>query len=145
MGAALAGAHFPRRASAGFPRVPDSVAMMKRLFLLLFTVALVACSRPALTGRYQSQGSEDKFKMVLELADAGAAKFVTKANLGDPKLDRAVEATMGIPSGRWTKEGGEIAVTGPRGDGKPMTHRFFIQENGDLIWKENGARFVKAP
>jgi hypothetical protein len=121
--------------------------MTIRLVLFIATLLVAAgCGRsPAnVAGSYQTVGSEDKFRMGLALAADGQGKFATRANLGDPKLDRAVEATMTIPSGRWVLEKGDVVLTGTRPDGKTVTHRFFIQENGDLIWKENGARFAKA-
>lgn len=113
------------------------------MLVLLATLFLAACSRP-LDGVYQTQGSEDKFRMTLEIRADGAAKFGTRANLGNPELDRAVEGVLTIPEGRWTRDRGEIAISGRRGDGKMVTHRFTLNANGELIWKENGARFVKA-
>ena len=117
--------------------------MMLRVAVLLFSLLFAACSRPSLAGRYETRGSEKQFKMTLELLTDGQGKFATAANLGNPQLDRSVEASMSIPQGRWTKERGEIVLGGNRGDGKPIAHRFAVQENGDLIWTEKGARFYR--
>ena len=47
--------------------------------------------------------------MVLELREGGRGKFATSANLGDPQLNRGVEATMSVPEGKWAMDGGEGA------------------------------------
>jgi hypothetical protein len=117
---------------------------MKPIFILLFALIFAGCSRPSVNGLYQSVGSEDKFRMSLEVADGGRAKVTTRANLGSAELDRAVESTMSIADGRWTKDGGTLLVTGTQADGKPVTYRFAVQENGDVVWEKNGARLVKA-
>jgi hypothetical protein len=117
--------------------------MTKLLPALLVVVLLLAgCSRSP-KGSYQSSGSEDKFLLTLDLVDGGHARFATRANLGNPAVDRGIEATMTINAGRWSEEGGKVVVTGAGGDGKPVTYRFAIQKNGDLIWENNGARLVK--
>ena len=121
---------------------------MKRLTLLLFTGALVACSRPNLAGLYVTQGNTQadaaKFQMALELQADGRAQFVTRSNLGNPAMDQKVTKVMSIPSGQWTLQQDELVITGPRADdGKIATHHFAIDKNGDLIWKDNGARFHK--
>jgi hypothetical protein len=111
--------------------------------LVLLTVFLAGCGRSS-RGVYQSVGDEDKFRMVLELADAGRAKFTTRSNLGNPELDRAVASTMSIPSGQWTEDGAKVVVTGTGADGKAATYRFARQQNGDLVWEKNGARLVRS-
>ena len=117
--------------------------MLKSLLVLLVALTLVGCGRsPA--GVYQSVGSEDKFRLTLELADGGQAKFAARSNLGNPVLDQSVEATMSIPSARWTQDGPLVSVVGAAKDGKTLTYRFATQKNGDLIWDKNGARLVKA-
>src|SRR4051812_29723538 len=114
-----------------------------RLLFVLCTFALFACSRSSPAGAYETHGSDDKFKMGLELRDNGTGQFVTRSNVGDPRVDRAAEALMTITDGRWSRDGQQLVLTGKRGDGKVATFKFAIQENGDLIWTENGARFAK--
>lgn len=116
---------------------------MKPLLALLFALILAGCSRSP-TGLYQSVGSEDKFRMTLELSNGGAAKFTTRSNVGNPEVDRAVESSMSLTSAQWSQEGANLNVTGTAQDGKTITYRFLGQENGDLIWQKNGARLVKA-
>jgi hypothetical protein len=82
--------------------------------------------------------------MTLELAGGGQAKFVTRSNLGQADLDRAVESSMSLAQARWAQEGPNVVVSGPGHDGKAVTYRFLAQENGDLIWQKTGARLVKA-
>ncbi|MSU48730.1 MAG: hypothetical protein EXS37_06535 [Opitutus sp.] len=82
--------------------------------------------------------------MMLELRKDGGGKFATAANLGNPQMDRSVEATLTIPEGKWLQESGELVLTGNRADGKPTAHRFTLQENGDLTWKQTGARFYRS-
>jgi hypothetical protein len=117
---------------------------MKHIVLLLFAFLFAGCGRPSLNGLYQSTGSEDKFRMTLDVASAGKAKFTTRANLGNPEADRKIESTMSIADGHWTRDGAILLVAGTQGDGKTVTYRFVVQENGDLIWDKNGARLVKA-
>ena len=117
--------------------------MLNRLPLLLLALVLSGCGRsPA--GLYHSIGSEDKFRMVLELADNGEAKFTARSNLGNPELDRSVESSMSLTNGRWKREGAAVVVAGTAKDAKPITYRFSRQQNGDLIWEKNGARLVRA-
>ena len=117
--------------------------MLKPITLLLLLFIVAGCSRsPA--GLYQSVGSEDKFRMTLELLDAGQARFTTRSNLGNPTLDRSVESSMSLSTAKWTREGKTVLVTGAAQDGKSITYRFASQENGDLIWVKNGARLVRA-
>jgi hypothetical protein len=134
-------AHFPaspfRRSAARSPRT------VKRLFLLLLTLALVACGRSPV-GQYSSFGSEDKFRMVLELGNGGIAKFTTRSNLGNPQLDRSVEDSMSLTDARWMKDGEVVVVSGKAKDGKPLSYRFAVQQNGDLVWEKTGARLVKS-
>jgi hypothetical protein len=117
---------------------------MKHIALLVFALLFAGCGRPSINGLYQSTGSEDKFRMTLEVASAGKAKFTTRANLGSPEVDRKIESTMSIADGRWKREGATLLVAGTQGDGKTVTYRFVVMENGDLIWDKNGARLVKA-
>src|SRR5687768_12586366 len=106
---------------------------MKLIVTLLLTVIVAGCSRPSVAGLYQSVGSEDKFRMSLEVADGGRAKFTTRANLGSAELNRAVESSMSVADGQWKKEAATLLVAGMQGDGKSVTYRFAIQENGDLV------------
>src|SRR5215211_669273 len=117
---------------------------MKHIAVVLFALILAGCSKPSVNGVYQSVGSEDKFRMTLEVADGGRAKFATRSNLGNLDLDRAVESTMSIADGRWTREGQNLLVAGTQPDGKSATYRFLVQGNGDLVWEKNGARLIKA-
>jgi hypothetical protein len=117
--------------------------MMKPLLVLFFALILIGCGRSP-GGLYQSVGSEDKFRMSLDLGGNGEARFVTRSNLGNPELDRAVESSMSLAAGRWSKEGANLIVKGELKDGKSVTYRFVSQENGDLIWEKNGARLVKS-
>ena len=116
---------------------------MKPILFLLLALVFAGCGRSP-TGLYQSVGSEDKFRMTLELGSGGQAKFTTRSNLGNPELDRAVESSMSLDSARWTNEGANFFVTGAAKDGKQVTYKFLGQENGDLVWEKNGARLVKA-
>ena len=117
--------------------------MTKPLAILLLTLLLIACSRSP-DGLYQSVGSEDKFRMTLDLSGSGQAKFATHSNLGNAELDRAVQGSMSLSAGTWKKEGANIVVVGNGADGKAITYRFVQQKNGDLIWDKNGARLVRA-
>ena len=117
--------------------------MILRFAPLLLALLLAGCSRSP-DGVYQSVGSEEKFRMTLELAYGGKAKFTTKANLGDAKLDRSVEASMSLPTAVWKQDAAAIVVTGNGPDGKPMVYRFARQKNGDLVWDRNGARLVRS-
>ena len=117
--------------------------MLKRIVLLTLALAFAGCGRSP-GGMYQSVGDEDKFRMTLVLGSAGKAQFATRSNLGNPELDRAVETSMSVENGQWTREGPKVVVTGTARDGKALTYRFQTQENGDLIWEKNGARLVKA-
>jgi hypothetical protein len=117
--------------------------MIKHTLILLLAIILVGCSRSP-EGLYQSVGSEDKFRMTMDLGSGGVAKFTTRSNLGNPELDRAVEASMSLTSGKWAKEGTNLLVTGQSPEGKPVTYRFLSQPNGDLVWEKNGARLVRA-
>ena len=117
--------------------------MIKHTLLLLFTLLLFGCGRSP-NGLYQTVGSEDKFRMTLQISSGGQAKFITRSNVGNPEVDRAAESTMSIDSGRWTADGPNVVVTGAARDGKALTYHFVTQENGDLIWQKNGARFVKS-
>jgi hypothetical protein len=121
---------------------PNLILMFKSIIVLLFALTLAGCGRSP-SGVYQSVGSEDKFRMTLELADGGQGKFTTRSNLGNPALDQSVEASMSIPTARWTQEGPVISVVGASKEGKSLTYRFASQKNGDLIWDKNGARLVK--
>ena len=116
---------------------------MKSFLVLLATIFLVGCSRSP-NGVYQSFGSEDKFQMTLELRENGDAAFVTRSNLGNPGLDRAVESSMSLASGKWSKQGANVVVNGAAKDGKTVSYRFVTQPNGDLVWEKNGARLLKA-
>ena len=116
--------------------------MMKHFSLVLLALALTGCGRSP-TGVYQSTGDEDKFRMTLEVASGGQARFATRSNLGNPEVDRAVEASMSLENARWSQEGPGISVVGTAKDGKPVTYRFTRQENGDLIWDKTGARLVR--
>jgi hypothetical protein len=117
--------------------------MMKQLSLVLLSFILAGCGRsPA--GVYQSFGSEDKFRMTLDLNGGGEAKFATRSNLGNPELDRAVESSMSLTTGRWATQGPNLVVTGTAKDGKSVTYRFITQPNGDLVWEKTGARLVRA-
>ena len=117
--------------------------MMKHILILLFALVLVGCSRSP-EGLYQSVGSEDKFRMTLDLGNGGIAKFTTRSNLGNPEMDRAVESSMSLTAGKWVKDGASLVVTGQIANGKAVTYRFVSQKNGDLVWEKNGARLVKA-
>ena len=117
--------------------------MMKPLLVVYFALILTGCGGSP-SGVYQSFGSEDKFKMTLDLGGNGEAKFTTRSNLGNPELDRAVESSMSLAAARWSKEGQNLIVKGEGKDGKAVTYRFLSQENGDLVWEKTGARFVKA-
>jgi hypothetical protein len=117
--------------------------MMKQIILLAFAFILAGCSRSP-NGVYQSVGSEDKFRITLDVGGGGLAKFTTRSNLGNPELDRAVESTMSIPSARWTKEGANLIVSGTTVEGKAASLRFLGQENGDLVWEKNGARLARS-
>ena len=117
--------------------------MMKQIIILLFAFALAGCSRsPA--GLYQSVGSEDKFRMTLDLAKGGTARFTTRSNLGNSELDRAVESSMSLDTAKWAAQGPNLVVTGTAKDGKSVVYKFLTQPNGDLIWEKNGARLVKS-
>ena len=116
---------------------------MKLRFLPLLVLLLVGCGRSP-SGLYQSVGSEDKFRITLDLASGGKAQFTTRSNLGDPRLDRAVETSMSLPSGVWKVDGPAIVVSGADAKGTPVVYRFVQQQNGELIWEKNGARLVKA-
>ncbi|MGH7959554.1 MAG: hypothetical protein ACREH8_21450 [Opitutaceae bacterium] len=96
---------------------------MKQTIVLLLALLLAGCGR-APTGLYQSVGSEDKFRMILEIGSGGQAKFTTPSNLGNVELDRAVESSMSLDNARWTKDGGNVLVTGAAKDGKSVTYRF---------------------
>jgi len=117
--------------------------MMKPIIFLLFAVLLAGCGRSP-TGLYQSVGSEDKFRMTLELNGGGQAKFTTRSKLGNAELDRAVESSMSLDNAKWKSEGSSLLVTGAAKDGKPITYKFLTQQNGDLVWEKNGARLVKS-
>lgn len=117
--------------------------MMKPLLVLCLALMLVGCGRSP-GGLYQSVGSEDKFRMTLDLSRNGTAKFTTRSNLGNPELDRSVEAAMSLTSAKWSQDGANLIVTGVAKDGKSSSYRFVTQQNGDLIWDKNGARLVKA-
>ena len=116
---------------------------MKLIPFLLLALLFAGCGRSP-TGLYQSVGSEDKFRMALELGSGGQAKFTTRSNLGNADLDRAVESSMSLDNARWTHEGATFLVTGAGKDGKQVTYKFLSQQNGDLVWEKNGARLVKA-
>src|SRR5262245_38385642 len=116
---------------------------MKYFLFALLALLFAGCSKPSIAGLYQSVGSEDKFRMTLEVADGSRAKFVTRANLGKAEMDRAIEASMSINDARWSKEGAVLVVAGPQAEGKTAIYRFLIQANGDLVWDMNGARLVK--
>lgn len=118
-------------------------APMKLLVVLLFTAFLAGCGRPSVTGTYQSVGSEDKFRMTLDVREEGKATFATQSNLGNSDLDRAVKSSMAIPEGRWKIENGVMIVTGTLGDGNPAVYRFLMAPNGDLFWEKNGARLAR--
>jgi hypothetical protein len=117
--------------------------MMKPFLVLCLALFLVGCGRSA-GGIYQSVGSEDKFRMTLDLNRNGEAKFNTRSNLGNPELDRSVETSMSLTNARWSQEGANLVVSGAAKDGKSVTYRFIAQQNGDLIWEKTGARLVKA-
>lgn len=117
--------------------------MPKFILTLLLAFTLAACGRSP-GGVYQSVGSEDKFRMTLELGDNGLARFTTKSNLGNPTLDQSVEAEMSVPSAKWAQDGQMIAVVGTSKGGKSVTYRFIQQKNGELLWDKNGARLVRA-
>jgi hypothetical protein len=117
--------------------------MIKHATILLLAIILVGCSRSP-EGLYQSVGSEDKFRMTLDIGHGGQAKFTTHSNLGNPQMDRTVESTMSLTSGKWVSDGANLVVTGQLAEAKPVTYRFLAQKNGDLVWDKNGARFVKA-
>lgn len=117
--------------------------MLKFILTLLLAFTLAACGRSP-GGVYQSVGSEDKFRMTLELGDNGQARFTTKSNLGNPTLDQSVEAEMSIPAAKWAQDGQMVAVVGASKGGKNLTYRFQQQKNGDLIWDKNGARLAKS-
>lgn len=119
--------------------------MIRRALALIFILALTACSRHSVEGVYQTTGSVDKFRISLELRAGGAAALATRSNLGNPTLDQSVQSVMAISNGHWVAEKGVVLVQGVRGDGKNVTERFAIQENGDLVWALNGARFVRQP
>jgi hypothetical protein len=116
--------------------------MKLRFIPLALALLLAGCGRSP-DGLYQSIGSEDKFRMTLDLAAGGKAKFTTHANLGNGELDRAVEGSMSVPTGSWKQEGTAIIVTGTGAKGMPVSYRFVQQKNGELIWDRNGARLVK--
>jgi hypothetical protein len=118
-------------------------AVMIRIAALLFIAFLAACSRPSLAGIYQTRGSVDKFRITLELRPDGKAVFATHSNLGNAQIDQTTQTLLTIPNGRWNAEQGQVILQGARGDGKTVTERFALQENGDLIWTQNGARFVR--
>ena len=117
--------------------------MMKHFLVLCLALILVGCGRSA-GGLYQSTGSEDKFRMTLDLGRNGEAKFTTRSNLGNPELDRSVEAAMSLTNAKWSQDGANLIVTGMAKDGKSSSYRFITQQNGDLIWEKTGARLVKA-
>jgi hypothetical protein len=117
--------------------------MMKQTLILLFALTLAGCSRSP-QGLYQSVGDEDKFRMTLEVGSGGEAKFVTRSNLGNPELDRAVESSMSLDQARWSQDGANLLVVGAAKDGKSVTYRFLGEKNGDLIWEKTGARLVRA-
>jgi hypothetical protein len=117
--------------------------MMKQILILLFAFILAGCSRSP-HGVYQSFGDQAKFLMTLDVLEGGQARFTTRSNVGNPQVDRTVEATMSVDNARWTKDGAILLVTGTARDGKAATYRFQIQKNGDLIWDKNGARLLKA-
>src|SRR5687768_4543642 len=117
--------------------------MTKPILFLLFAVLLASCGRSP-TGLYQSVGSEDKFRMTLELSGGGQAKFTTRSKLGNAELDRAVESSMSLDNAQWKSEGANLLVTGAAKDGKTVTYKFLAQQNGDLAWEKNGARLVKS-
>ena len=133
----------PSLAIAHYIRRPVLYLMMKQILILLFAFILVGCSRSP-EGVYQSVGSEDKFRMTLDVGNGGLAKFTTRSNVGYPEVDRAVESSMSLSTGKWVKEGANLVVTGQAVDGKAVTYRFLSQKNGDLVWDKNGARLVKA-
>ena len=118
--------------------------MMYRATFLFLALLFASCSRPSLAGRYETRGSEKQFKVTLDLRADGQGSFAAASNLGNPQLDRSVEAVMAIPAGKWVNEQGELVLTGNRADGKTQSHRFAVQANGELIWKQNGARFYRA-
>ncbi len=119
--------------------------MLLRAFPALLFLVLAACGRPLPIGYYETRGSDSQFKMRVELREDGRAQFTTKARLGNPQLDQSVEATMTLADARWAVEKGEVVVTGNRtSDKKTTVHRFVIDATGDLVWKENGARFYKS-
>ena len=117
--------------------------MKLRLTPLLLVLLLAGCSRSP-DGIYQSVGSENQFRMTLELAGGGKAKFTTRSNLGDARVDRSIEASMSLPTASWKKEAAAIVVTGTGADGKAVTYRFAQGNNGELIWDRNGARLVRS-
>ena len=119
------------------------ILMTKHTLILLFAFILAGCSRSP-HGVYQSFGSEDKFLMTLEVIEGGQARFTTRSNVGNPKVDLAVQSSMTVDSARWIKEGKTLVMNGTAKDGRAVTYRFQIQKNGDLIWDKNGARLLKA-
>ena len=143
--AATMPATFARPDGSDFYRVGLHCHSMKQFLLVLVAFLFAACSRSGVVGTYQTVGGEDKFNMTLEVREDGRATFFTRSNRGDGKMDIVLQTTMSIAEGRWTKDGPVISVTGIQGDGKPGTYRFVRQENGDLLWEKNGARFVKKP
>lgn len=88
-------------------------------------------------------GSEDKFRLTLDMKNGGTAAFSAFSNLGNKELDTAVQTSMSLPNGRWAQDGNAIVVTGAQPDGKQVTYRFARQPNGDLVWEKTGARLVK--
>jgi hypothetical protein len=121
----------------------DFNSMTKPFLLLCLALLLAGCGRSP-GGLYQSVGSEDKFRMTLDLGRNGEAKFTTRSNLGNPELDRSVEAAMSLSNAKWSQHGDHVVVTGLGKDGKSSNYRFIAQQNGDLIWEKTGARLVKA-
>ena len=118
--------------------------MIARLAFLLCTLLLVGCGRPSPVGHYETQGSEKQFKMTLDLRDDGRGVLSVTANLGRPELNQSVVTKMALPSATWSQENTEIVLSGTSTDQKKQIHRFTLQENRDLIWKENGARFYRS-
>lgn len=123
---------------------PIRSTLLKPLALVLLALFLTACSRPGRVGTYQTVGSEDKFRMTLEVREGGKAVFSTRSNLGNAEMDKTVNATMAIADGRWTEDKGALMVTGKLGGGKEVVYRFLVAPTGELFWETNGARFVRA-
>lgn len=118
--------------------------LLTPLAFVLLAFLFTACSRPSRVGIYHTVGSEDKFRMTLEVREGGKAVFSTRSNLGSAEMDKTVNATMAIADGRWTEDKGALVVTGKLGAGKEVVYRFLVAPTGELFWETNGARFVRA-